>query len=193
MTRALPLSSDQQALQEAIAKALSERQSGAEALDAEALTQVLARAVEIRVEEKTDEIRQAYEISLRRERRQGMVMAFFTGIAGVFTASFWKALAKALLGAAARVLATASPGLGTGLLLAIAPLTRLQRRQCGNCRHYQPSNMRGQGWCRNPRLYARHVRHLVRASDLDCAKTHLPDLWEAAETTRDRVEVRPHE
>lgn len=179
--RALSLSTDQEDLQRAIAKALSEREDATEVVDTQALTQVLARAVEIHTEEKAYEMRLAYEQSLRQERRQGMLMAFFTGVAGVFTASFWKALVKALLTAVTKSFATASPSWGTALLLSVAPMAGLKRRQCSNCRHYQPSAMRGQGWCRNPRLYAPHVRHLVHTGDLDCARTHLPDLWEDVE------------
>jgi hypothetical protein len=49
--------------------------------------------------------------------------------------------------------------------------------RCFNCRHYQPSPLHGQGWCRNPLLYHERERSLVEANKLSCDKRFY-NYWE---------------
>jgi hypothetical protein len=49
--------------------------------------------------------------------------------------------------------------------------------RCLNCRHYQPSPLHGQGWCRNPLLYHERERSLVDANKLSCDKRFY-NYWE---------------
>lgn len=51
------------------------------------------------------------------------------------------------------------------------------RKKCSTCRHYEPSPIRGQGWCRNPLLRQPHERSLVGANELACDKRFY-DYWE---------------
>ena len=50
-------------------------------------------------------------------------------------------------------------------------------RSCGTCRHFEPSSVLGEGWCRNPKLYGPQHSHRVEQDDLDCSHG-LGDHWE---------------
>ena len=64
---------------------------------------------------------------------------------------------------------------------------RKLKKRCGTCVHYQPSPVRGQGWCRNPALRKPHERSLVGAKELACDKKFY-DFWEAPPLPPDRSE-----
>lgn len=53
----------------------------------------------------------------------------------------------------------------------------VQVRRCINCRHYEPSPLRGKGWCRNPLLHKRTENFLVDGKALRC-RTSFRDYWE---------------
>ncbi len=53
----------------------------------------------------------------------------------------------------------------------------MQVRRCINCRHYEPSPLRGKGWCRNPLLHKRTENFLVDGRSLRC-RTTFRDYWE---------------
>jgi len=52
-------------------------------------------------------------------------------------------------------------------------------RSCGTCRHFEPSSVLGEGWCRNPRLFGPQHSHRVQQDELDCSHG-LGDHWEPA-------------
>lgn len=56
------------------------------------------------------------------------------------------------------------------------------KKRCGTCQYYHASPLKGQGWCRNPKLRGEHERALVGAEEYRCRKMFL-DSWEPAEGT----------
>ncbi len=70
----------------------------------------------------------------------------------------------------------------------------MQIRRCINCRHYEPSPLRGKGWCRNPLLHKRTENFLVDGKSLRC-RTYFRDYWEplpdAKVETRSTVKKGP--
>ncbi|MSP13878.1 MAG: hypothetical protein EXR62_13095 [Chloroflexi bacterium] len=136
-------------------------------IDLDTLSNVLGQVIDNRSTERIGVLRQEYEVQTQRERQQGWIYAFLAAILGVFSAGLLRDLSGRLR-------------LGSRLLAFMPgrPLPGLlTRRACNNCRYFQAAGLRGQGWCRNPALYPDQVRHLVRGDDLDCARTHVPDLW----------------
>ncbi|MCL5257225.1 MAG: SH3 domain-containing protein [Chloroflexi bacterium] len=53
-----------------------------------------------------------------------------------------------------------------------------ERRKCGTCRHYEPSPLKGKGWCRNPLLYDGSQNHLVDEKEYSCFRT-FGSHWDA--------------
>lgn len=53
------------------------------------------------------------------------------------------------------------------------------KKRCGTCQYYHASPLKGQGWCRNPKLRGEHERALVGAEEYRCKKMFL-DSWEQA-------------
>lgn len=51
-------------------------------------------------------------------------------------------------------------------------------RQCGTCRHFEPSKSWRRGWCRNTLLFSPGQSHIVQYEELDCSRGS-GDFWEA--------------
>lgn len=160
------------ALSQAILGAIDTAGGSQGSVDLDTLSNVLGEVIDNRSAERIEVLRQQYEVQAQRERQQGWIVTFLAAVLGVFSAGLLRNL-TGRLGLGARLLAF-MPG---------RPLPGvLTRRACNNCRYFQAAGLRGQGWCRNPALYPDQVRHLVRGDDLDCARTHVPDLWAPHET-----------
>ena len=50
-------------------------------------------------------------------------------------------------------------------------------KDCGSCKHFEPSTEWRRGWCRNTLLFAPSQSHLVDSEGLDCSRGAL-DFWE---------------
>ena len=56
---------------------------------------------------------------------------------------------------------------------------RSKSERCGTCQHFEPSPMRGQGWCQHPRMNGNGAAlRLMSERELGCAHRD-PILWEA--------------